>query len=225
MRCCRTDSAPMADAAAAARSLPSISRHHWDQRNPNWRDTIRHCCRYLYQPPGVGPWFDVSCGNARTCHCQSRKFIFSQISRAVACERRRVQDANKTDVSAEQRQPTEYVSTRTFCPCSHHAYTFASKKCNFYPRDAMLARVIAMAVCLLSVSVTSQSSIEADERIELILARELPFDLSYTVLEGNSGISKNIDLYLCRLWNAQRGCVQAHKLWQTKLTPNPYRLL
>ena len=55
---------------------------------------------------------------------------------------------------------------------------------------------ICLSVCL---SVTSQGSIEADERIELILARELPFDLSYTVLEGNSGISKNIDLYLCRL--------------------------
>ena len=128
MRCCRTDFAPIADPPAAARSLPSISRHHWDQRNPTWRDTIRHCCRYLYQPPRMGPWFDVSCGNARTCHRQSRKLIFSQMSRAVACERRRVQDANKTDVSAEQRRPTEYVSTRTFCPCSHHAYTFASEK-------------------------------------------------------------------------------------------------
>jgi len=41
----------------------------------------------------------------------------------------------------------------------------------------MLARVLAMALCLsvcVRLSVTSRSSIETDERIELFLARELP---------------------------------------------------
>jgi len=41
----------------------------------------------------------------------------------------------------------------------------------------MLARVLAMALCLsvcARLSVTSRSSIETDERIELFLARELP---------------------------------------------------
>jgi len=56
-----------------------------------------------------------------------------------------------------------------------------------YPRDAMIARVLArvclsvslsvrLSVCLcLSVSVTSRCFIETDERIELVLVWELPF--------------------------------------------------
>ena len=38
---------------------------------------------------------------------------------------------------------------------------------NFYPRDAMLARVLAMTLCP-SVSVTSRCSIEMDGQIELV---------------------------------------------------------
>ena len=49
---------------------------------------------------------------------------------------------------------------------------------NFYARDAMLARVLAMAVCLsVSVSVCvchSRGSIETNERIELVLVRFRP---------------------------------------------------
>jgi len=47
-----------------------------------------------------------------------------------------------------------------------------------YPRDAMLARVLAMALCpsvSVCLSVTSRGSIEMGERIELVLAWELPF--------------------------------------------------
>jgi len=41
----------------------------------------------------------------------------------------------------------------------------------FFPRDAMLARVLAMALCLsVCLSVTSGCSIETDERVELGLA-------------------------------------------------------
>ena len=65
----------------------------------------------------------------------------------------------------------------------------------------MLARVLAMALCLsdcLSVSVTSRSSIETAERIELIFGTGASFRLSYTVLKENSGNSKNKGT---SLWN------------------------
>ena len=45
-----------------------------------------------------------------------------------------------------------------------------------------------VSVCL---SVTSQSSIETTERIELIFGKETSFHLSYTVLKRKSRISKN----------------------------------
>ena len=57
----------------------------------------------------------------------------------------------------------------------------------FCPRDAMLARVLAIAPCLSS----QIESVETDERIELVLGVESSFHLSYTVLEGNSGISRS----------------------------------
>jgi len=50
---------------------------------------------------------------------------------------------------------------------------------SYFPRDAMLARVPAMALCL---SVTSRCSIERDERIGLILGMGTSLDLSYTAL-------------------------------------------
>jgi len=43
----------------------------------------------------------------------------------------------------------------------------------FYPQDAMLAQVLAIALCL-CLSVTSQCFVEMAERIELVLAWELP---------------------------------------------------
>jgi len=55
----------------------------------------------------------------------------------------------------------------------------------FYPRDAMLARVLAMAcVCLsvcLSVSVTSRCSNEAVEGIGLFFGLGASFHISYTL--------------------------------------------
>ena len=53
----------------------------------------------------------------------------------------------------------------------------------FYPRDAMVARVLAIwpGVCL-SVSITSRCSIELTGRIELAFGTEASFDLSYSVL-------------------------------------------
>ena len=50
----------------------------------------------------------------------------------------------------------------------------------FYPRDAMLARVLAMARCL-CLSVTSHISIETAGQIELVLGVEAFFDPCYTV--------------------------------------------
>jgi len=57
----------------------------------------------------------------------------------------------------------------------------------FYPRDAVLLRVLAMALCL---SVTSRSSIKkTDERIELVSGIGTFFHPSYTAFKKNSGIS------------------------------------
>jgi len=47
-----------------------------------------------------------------------------------------------------------------------------------------------VSVCL-CLSVTSWCSIELTVRIELVFDMEAYFDLSYTVLQGNLGISKN----------------------------------
>ena len=51
--------------------------------------------------------------------------------------------------------------------------------------------VLAMGLCpCLSVSVTSRCSVETDERIELVIGVWASFHPSYTVLKGNSVISK-----------------------------------
>jgi len=52
--------------------------------------------------------------------------------------------------------------------------------CHFYPRDAMLARVLAMFLCL-CLSVTSRCSVEVIGRIKLVFGMEFFFDQSYTV--------------------------------------------
>ena len=52
----------------------------------------------------------------------------------------------------------------------------------FYPRDAMLAPVLAMALCLsVCMSVTSRCSVEVVGWIELVFGMEASFDQSYTV--------------------------------------------
>jgi len=63
----------------------------------------------------------------------------------------------------------------------------------FYLRDAKLASCGPVPV-----SVTSRSSIETDERTELVFGTAASFHLSYTVLKGNSGISKT---KVTALWN------------------------
>ena len=58
-------------------------------------------------------------------------------------------------------------------------------------RDAMPARVLAMTLCLsVCLSVTSRSSIDKVERIELVVGTGASFHPSYTVLKRNSGVSK-----------------------------------
>jgi len=53
---------------------------------------------------------------------------------------------------------------------------------DFYPRDAVLARVLAMAPCpRVCLSVTSRCSIEVVGRIELVSGMEAAFDQTYTV--------------------------------------------
>jgi len=51
-----------------------------------------------------------------------------------------------------------------------------------HPRDAMLARVLAMALCLsVCRSVTSRCSVKRDERINPVFGMESTLDQSYTV--------------------------------------------
>jgi len=52
-----------------------------------------------------------------------------------------------------------------------------TRKSTLYPRDAMLARLLAMAPCP---SVTSRSFIETVERIELVSGMDASFGLSCT---------------------------------------------
>jgi len=78
----------------------------------------------------------------------------------------------------------------------------------FCPRDAMLAWVLAMALCL-RLSATSRCSIETAERIELVFGVGSSFRLSYTVLQRNSGVSKNKDT---TLWNFVRPYSGLHKI-------------
>ena len=63
----------------------------------------------------------------------------------------------------------------------------------FLPRDAVHPRYWPWAcVCLfVSLSVTSRCSVETAERIELVFGMWASFHPSYTVLKGNSVISKN----------------------------------
>ena len=72
---------------------------------------------------------------------------------------------------------------------------------SFYLLDAVLALVLAMALCpsvRRSVSVKSRSSTETAERIELVFGVGASFHLSYTLLTGNSSVSKNKGT---SLWN------------------------
>ena len=48
-----------------------------------------------------------------------------------------------------------------------------------------------VSVCV-SLPVTSRSSIETAEQIELVFGTGSSFHLSYTVLKGNWGVSKNM---------------------------------
>jgi len=58
---------------------------------------------------------------------------------------------------------------------------------SFYPRDVVLAWVLAIALCLY---VTTRCSVEGVGRIELVFGMEASFDQFYTVFKGNSGIYK-----------------------------------
>jgi len=64
----------------------------------------------------------------------------------------------------------------------------------------VLAVTVTLSVCV-CLSVTSRSSIETAERIELVFGTGVSFHLSYTVLKGISGISKNKG---ASLWNFVR---------------------
>jgi len=62
-----------------------------------------------------------------------------------------------------------------------------------YPLFQILARP------LLATSVTSRSSVETAEQIELVFGTATSFHLSHTVLKENSGISKNRGIFPSRI--------------------------
>jgi len=58
--------------------------------------------------------------------------------------------------------------------CGKQSLNGEGNPIHFYPRDAMLARILAMALCLsLCLSVTSRGSIETAEQIDVFLTWEL----------------------------------------------------
>jgi len=62
---------------------------------------------------------------------------------------------------------------------------------SFYAHDAILARVLAMALCSCpSLSVTSRCSLKWDERINMVFGMRASFDKYYFAFQGNSGIYK-----------------------------------
>jgi len=62
---------------------------------------------------------------------------------------------------------------------------------SFYEHDAILARVLAMALCLCPrLSVTSRCSLKWDERINMVFGMRASFDKYYFAFQGNSGIYK-----------------------------------
>jgi len=92
--------------------------------------------------------------------------------------------------------------------CARVRVRFARAFCRFYPRDAMLARVLAM-VRSLSVSVCqSRSSVKTDERIELVFGTGAPSTnstLSYKKIRFSPKIRATF------LWNCP-------KLWTWKIS-------
>jgi len=69
----------------------------------------------------------------------------------------------------------------------------------FYSRDAMLARVLAVALCLcLYASVTNRCSIETAERIGLVLACQLPSTYPVHCVIKKFGYLQNKDI---SIWN------------------------
>jgi len=102
-----------------------------------------------------------------------------------------------------------YVTTRPCIECRIPATTAASPAMNpdifvsqftcFYRVMLYASAVLAMGLCLsLCLSVTSRCSIETGERIELVFGMWAFFQPSYTMLKGNSIISKNEGT---SLWN------------------------
>ena len=62
---------------------------------------------------------------------------------------------------------------------------------SFYAHDAILARVLAMALCSCPcLSVTSRCSLKWDERINMVFGMRASFDKYYFAFQGNSGIYK-----------------------------------
>ena len=78
-----------------------------------------------------------------------------------------------------RKQLAEVLSITTFA----HLMLSDNYSRDFYPPDAMLARVLAMALCpCLCLSVTRQCSIKRDERINMLFGVEASFDQSYTAI-------------------------------------------
>ena len=68
----------------------------------------------------------------------------------------------------------------------------------FYPRDAMLVRVLAMALCpclCLCPSITSRCSVETNGQNNLVFGMGASFDQSYTIAESHHSIREMLFFY------------------------------
>jgi len=93
------------------------------------------------------------------------------------------------EVGLQERYLPIIRGARTPSPCVPSHFNHCPQ--GFYPRDAMLTRVLAGTLCpsvCVCLAVTSRCSIEICGRIELVFGTQASFDLSYTVLQGTSGI-------------------------------------
>jgi len=108
--------------------------------------------------------------------------------------------------TAAAGQICDYIhATTKQCANTHRPYDDRShdeilSRSPFYPRDAMLARVLVMTLCpCLSVCVCQKSVFYRNSWMNRAgFGRGASFHLSYTVLKGNSGIFKNEGT---SLWN------------------------
>jgi len=104
----------------------------------------------------------------------------------AACVAPRDYDHSSPRIESRGHRSKSNVNEKCVCCTGTAACSDGFQNCAvlwFYPRDTVLARVLAMALCLsLCVSVTSWCSIEVDGQSDPVFGTHASCDQSYTVL-------------------------------------------